>query len=205
MASSLYDASQALCHYGLRCATGMLFLMGVLLTPMVYGDGVTPMDAMNIGAEIPSFYVRAVTGPQAGKSVCYVCRNGDRPVVLVLLKELSPDTAALLKELDRSVNRHRADGLRCFAVFLTDTPQKDSARLQTMAFDEKIDIPLTLAGEAATQGSSVAVPVGTTISVITYHDRRIVQRFSFKPGTCDESARRTIISASEKLIEASMR
>lgn len=183
----------------------MLFLMGVLLTPMVYGDGVTPMDAMNIGAEIPSFYVRAVTGPQAGKSVCYVCRNGDRPVVLVLLKELSPDTAALLKELDRSVNRHRADGLRCFAVFLTDTPQKDSARLQTMAFDEKIDIPLTLAGEAATQGSSVAVPVGTTISVITYHDRRIVQRFSFKPGTCDESARRTIISASEKLIEAGMR
>ncbi len=202
MARSHYDASQSLCHCLL--ATGVLALLGVFLASAVHAEGVTPMEAISAGDEIPSFYVRAVTGPQAGKSVCYVCRNGDRPVVLVLLKELGPDTAALLKDLDRSVNRHRADGLRCFAVFLTDTPQKDSARLQTLAFDEKIDVPLTLAGEAATQGSSVAVPVGATISVITYHDRRIVQRFSFKPGACDESARRSIISASEKLIEASM-
>lgn len=202
MARSHYDASQSLCHRLL--ATGVLALLGLFLASDVHGEGVTPMEAMSAGDEIPSFYVRVVTGPQAGKSVCYVCRNGDRPVVLVLLKELGPDTAALLKDLDRSVNRHRADGLRCFAVFLTDTPQKDSARLQTLAFDEKIDVPLTLAGEAATQGSSVAVPVGATISVITYHDRRIVQRFSFKPGACDESARRSIISASEKLIEASM-
>ena len=202
MARTHYDASQS--RYHCLLATGFVALLGIFLASDVQGEGVTPMEAMSTGDEIPSFYVRAVTGPQAGKSVCYVCRNGDRPVVLVLLKELGPDTAALLKDLDRSVNRHRADGLRCFAVFLTDSPQKDSARLQTLAFDEKIDVPLTLAGEAATQGSSVAVPVGATISVITYHDRRIVQRFSFKPGACDESARRSIISASEKLIEASM-
>ena len=168
------------------------------------GDGPTPRVEMPIvGSEVPSFYVRAVTGPLAGKSVCYVCRNGDRPVVMVLLRELGPDTAALLKDLDRSVNRHRADGLRCFAVLLSDTPQRDSARLQTMAFDEKIDLPLTLAGEAATQGSSLAFPAGSAISVITYQDLRIVQQFSFKAGACDESARRSIIAASEKMLQAS--
>ena len=204
MARSYSDESQSLCHRVFRWAAGTLSWIGILFANSVHGDGMTPMEAMSAGGEVPSFYVRAVTGPQAGKSVCYVCRNGDRPVVMVLLKELGPDATALLKELDRSVNRHRADGLRCFAVYLTDTPQKDSARLQTLAFDEKIDVPLTLAGEAATQGSSVAVPVGATISVITYYDRRVVQRFSYKPGTCDETARRSIISASEKLIESSM-
>ncbi len=44
-----------------------------------------------VGEEVPSFYVRTVTGPLAGKSVCYVCRHGDRPVVMVLLRELGPE------------------------------------------------------------------------------------------------------------------
>jgi hypothetical protein len=151
------------------------------------------------GRDVPSFYVRAVTGPLAGKSVCYICRNGDRPVVMVLLRELGPDTVLLLKELDRTVNRHRAEGLRCFAVLLSDAAPRDSARLQTLAFDEKIDLPLTLVGESATQGSSLDFPRDAAVSVVTYQDRRIIERFSFKAGSCDERARRSIIAASEKL------
>ncbi len=179
------------------------FTLGIAVTGHMYADEPIPMtDTTEASGEIPSFYVRAVTGPLAGKSVCYVCRNGDRPVVVVLLRELGPDAAALLKELDRTVNQHRADGLRCFAVLLTDTPQRDSARLQTLAFDEKIDLPLTLAGEASTLGSPLAFSRESAVSVVTYQDRRIVQRFTFKAGTCDETARKRIVAASEKLVEA---
>lgn len=203
MVTSL-SAVHSLTWLSSRQLTRLFALLVALSAGSVRGDGLTPVKkAAEQDAEVPSFYVRAVTGPLAGKSVCYVCRNGDRPVVLVLLRELGLDTAALLKELDRQVNQHRADGLRCFVVMLTDTPQKDLARLQTLAFDEKIDVPLTLVGEAATQGSTVAVPEGAATSVITYQDRRIVQRFVFKPGACDESARRSVISATEKLIESS--
>lgn len=162
-------------------------------------DESAPADAATAGPEVPSFYVRAVTGPLAGKSVCYVCRNGDRPVVTVLLRDLSPDVTALLKDLDRTVNQHRADGLRCFAVLLTDSPQRDSARLQTLAFDEKIDLPLTIVSEGATQGSTLVIPREMTISVVTYKDRKVVQRFNYKSG-CDQTARAAIIAASEKLL-----
>ena len=153
-----------------------------------------------MAGEVLSFYVRAITGPLAGKSVCYVCRNGDRPVVIVLLRELGPDTTALLKDLDSTVNQHRADGLRCFAVLLTDTPQRDSARLQTLAFDEKINLPLTVAGEGAMQGSTLAFDRDSAISVVAYQDRRIVERFCYKPATCDASARKAIIKAAEGMI-----
>jgi hypothetical protein len=165
-------------------------------------DETRPSAQANSEGDVPSFYVRAVTGPLAGKSVCYVCRNGDRPVVLVFLRDLGPDVAALLKDLDHTVNRHRADGLRCFAVMLTDTPQRDFGRLQTLAFDEKIDLPLTMAGEAVTAGTSLAVPRDAGISVIAYQDRRVVQRFSYKTGDCNEAARRSIVEASVKLISA---
>jgi len=180
-----------------------VFAVGIAVTGGIFADEPSAStDATEASAAVPSFYVRAVTGPLAGKSVCYVCRNGDRPVVVVLLRELGPDIAALLKDLDRTVNQHRADGLRCFAVMLTDTPQRDSARLQTLAFDEKIDLPLTLVGEASTQGSPLAISRETAVAVVTYQDRRIVQRFAFKAGTCDETARKSIIAAAEKLVEA---
>ena len=169
------------------------------------GELTPPDDDSTVGREVPSFYVRAVTGPLSGKSVCYVCRNGDRPVVLVLLRELGPDATALLKELDRTVNRHRADGLRCFAVLLTDVPQRDFGQLQTLAFDEKIELPLTLAGESVTAGSSLALPRDAAVTVVTYQDRCVVQRFSYKSGACDETARRSILDASEKLLTVESR
>ena len=152
-----------------------------------------------VGHEVPSFYVRTVTGPLAGKSVCYVCRHGDRPVVMVLLRELGADATALLKELNQTVDRHRADGLRCFAVLVTGAPQREAARLQTLAFDEKLDIPLTLAGEAVAAAGTLNVDPEAAITVILYEDRRIVSRFAHRAGSCDEAARREIVLAAEKL------
>jgi hypothetical protein len=177
--------------------------VGLILTSLAPAEETPDRTLRSPDGEVPSFYVRAVTGPLAGKSVCYVCRNGDRPVVVVLLRELSPDSTALLKELDRTVNKHRAEGLRCFAVLLTDTPQRDLGRLQTLAFDEKIDLPLTLAGDAAIQGSALAFPRDAALSVITYQDRQITKRFSYKSGACDAPARQSIVSASESLVTAS--
>lgn len=165
------------------------------------GEEPTTPEMAASSSDVPSFYVRAVTGPLAGKSVCYVCRNGDRPAVIVLLRELGPDSIALLRELDQVVNQHRAQGLRCFAVLLTEQPQRDAARLQTVAFDEKLNVPLTLASNAAIQGSTLAFSRDQATSVVMYSERKIVQRYSFQAGSCDEKLRKSIVTASQKLLE----
>lgn len=186
---------------------GPSVFVGLMIGVIMAGVGVS-FSADSIGTavepdrDVPSFYVRAVTGPLAGKSVCYVCRNGDRPVVMILLKELSADATALLKDLDRTVDRHRAEGLRCFVVLLSEMPTRDSAHLQTLAFDEKIGLPLTVTTETTLQGSSVAMSQESKMSVILYQDRRIVEQFSYQAGTCDRAARASLIVASENLIHA---
>ena len=118
---------------------------------------------------------------------------------MVLLRELGADSTALLKDLNRAVDRHRADGLRCFAVLVTGTPQREAPRLQTLAFDEKLDLPLTLASEAVAAESALNVDPDAAITVVLYDDRRIVSRFTHRSGACDESARRAILSAVEEL------
>src|SRR5215471_11679796 len=52
-----------------------------------------------VGDKVPTFYVRAVTGPLKNKSVCYVCRNGDRPVVMLFIRQITPELKQLLRAI----------------------------------------------------------------------------------------------------------
>ncbi len=71
--------------------------------------------------------------------------------------------------------------------------------MQTLAFDEKLDLPLTLAGEAIAAEVALNVEPDAAITVVLYEDRRIVSRFAHRSGSCTETARRAIVSAAEKL------
>lgn len=156
-----------------------------------------------IGSDVTSFYVRAVTGPLAGKSVCYVCRNGDRPVAMIFLRELGDDTSRLLKQLDRLVNDHRAHGLRCFVVLLTDKSQSDSARLQTLSFDEKLEIPLTIATDASANDSTRGIAPEAAVTVVLYNRLKVAARFGYRTGECDQAACESILHATGQMVRES--
>ena len=55
-------------------------------------------------AVIPEFHSRVVTGPLMNKSVCFVCRNGARPVVMVFVRSMTPEVQRLLRNVDRIVD-----------------------------------------------------------------------------------------------------
>ena len=158
-----------------------------------------------VGSSVSSFYVRAVTGPHAGKSVCYVCRNGDRPVAMIFLRDVGADAARLLKQIDRFVNEHRAEGLRCFVVLLTEKSQTDSARLQTLSFDEKLAIPLTVTTDASLNDSNRRIAPDAEVTVVLYNRLKVAARFGYRTGECDEAACESVLNATEKLVRESSR
>src|SRR5262245_44631175 len=107
---------------------------------------IAPLQSgLKVGEKVPTFYVRAVTGPLKNKSVCYVCRNGDRPVVMLFVRQITPELKKLLKRIDGEVDEHRAAGLRSFGVFVANDSKEVLPQVQTLAFDEKINLPLTIA------------------------------------------------------------
>ena len=166
----------------------------------------SPSDSTSsspIGLTVRSFYVRAITGPLAGKSVCYVCRNGLRPSVLVITRDLEPETVRLIKQLDGAVNQHRADGLRCFVVLISDSISRDSPKLQTIAFNEKLDLPLTIAAEAAVDQTALLMPPDATLQVTLYHELKIVDRHQFRIGECNTEASQSIITSTNQLLKSS--
>ncbi len=153
-----------------------------------------------VGEPVPTFYVRAVTGPLENRSVCYVCRNGSRPVVMVLLRAVDRNVPRLLQELDREIDRHRAEGLRGFVVLLEDDLRKAIPVLQTLAFDNELQLPLTTAPVAIETAACQNVHPAATVTVVLYRNRRVKRRFAFRAGELDEPSIERIVKAVRTLL-----
>ena len=154
-------------------------------TAATAGNADALRSGRDVGQAVPSFYVRAVTGPLRNKSVCYVCRNGDRPVVMVLMQRLDHGLAELLKGIDAVVDANRATGLRSFGVLISEEPSQDAPKLQTLAFDEKIDLPLTVATTVVSSSTCQNVHPHAAVTVVLYRNSKVVSTFAYRAGELD--------------------
>lgn len=163
------------------------------------GDTAAHQSGFQVGDKVNNFYVRAITGPLQGKSVCYVCRNGDRPVAMVLVRRIIPNLDLLLKKLDQLVDSHRADGLRGFGVFIARDTRKLLSQVQTLAFEGKISIPMTIAAAPADGPGLRAVADETALSVILYRDHIVQATFAFGEEDLAEEGIDKVLSATRRL------
>ena len=127
------------------------------------------------GAYVPTFYARVVTGPLMNKSVCYVCRNGSRPVVMVVMRRTDADLGLLLRNIERIVDRRRARGVRCVGVLISKEPFKSVSQVQTFAFDAKLKMPLTVATDAVALPDCLNIPDTAVATVLMYKDRTVME------------------------------
>jgi hypothetical protein len=164
------------------------------------GPRPTLLSGPKIGSTIHQFFVRAVTGPHRNRSVCYVCRYGSRPVVMVLIQKSDPKIATLLKAIDAIVDDNRISGLRSFGVLVTDESARAVPILQTMAFDEKIRMPLTAATTAIAGSSCHNLHEDAATTVILYRDQQAVKNFAFEKGEISKRSIRPLIESVEELI-----
>src|SRR5579864_4055580 len=125
------DVSYRLMLCALVVAVRASFLLSAEREPGDQSPAATLQSGLQVGEKVPTFYVRAITGPLKNKSVCYVCRNGDRPVVMLFIREITPQLKQLLKAIDDEVDLHRAAGLRSFGVFLATSSQEILPQVQT--------------------------------------------------------------------------
>lgn len=153
------------------------------------------------GSTIHQFFVRAVTGPHRNRSVCYVCRYGSRPVVMVLIQKPDPKIATLLKAIDAVVDDNRISGLRSFGVLVTDESARAVPILQTMAFDARIRMPLTAATTAIAGSSCHNLHEDAATTVILYRNQQAVKNYPFTAGAIDERSIKPLMDGIKRLID----
>ena len=137
-------------------------------------------SGLQVGEKVHTFYVRAITGPLKNRSVCYVCRCGDRPVVMIFVRKITPQLKRLLKGIDAEIDRHRAAGLRGFGVFLPGDGNELLPHVQTLAFDGKINLPLTIAAAPSDGSAGGTIHPDAAVTVMLYRDQTVTANFAYR-------------------------
>ena len=119
-----------------------LSAVGLLLASAVFAAD--KGECLDVGSAVGAFTVTDVTGPSAGKALCYRCQFKDRPVVSIFTRQVNDELAKLVKHIDEVVGKNQTEKMAAFVVLLSDDPQAQEPKLKQLASRNGIkNTPLT--------------------------------------------------------------
>ena len=102
-------------------------------------------SGLDLGETTTPFLVKDITGPSAGKSLCYRCQYGAKPVTCIFTREINDSVASLIKQIDTTVGSNADKNMRGFVVLLTNDADAGAKTLAKLAADKGIkNVPLTV-------------------------------------------------------------
>lgn len=179
----------------------VLAICGLASLSLLMGADEPLVSGRPVGEKMPQFYVRAVTGPLMNRSVCYVCRNGERPVAMVFLRSLGPNVDALLKDIDQTVDRNRAAGLRGVGILVGDDQRDAVSKLQTLSFDNMLTLPLAVAPAQIELATNQNLHSDAEVTVVLYRKLQVESRLAFRKGELDAEGIARVHAAIDALLE----
>ena len=157
-------------------------LIGTLLCLFCVSTRGGEIDSgLQTGEQAVSFDVKDCTGPAAGKTLCYFCRYGHRPVVAIFVNELSPQVESLIKAVDRAAEAHRSQRVAALVVYLgDDTPEvEDQLRALSRAAELR-HTPLTLVRESKAQlREKYQLSKEAAVTMLMWRELRVRDRIAF--------------------------
>ena len=152
------------------------------------------------GDDIPAYNVRDVTGPSEGKTLCYRCKYGARPVVNIFAREMTPEVVALVKQIDGIVGKNEEKKMAAFVTLLTNDPDKDEATLKEIAKKQGLkNVPLTVFdGVAGPDGYKIAEKANLTVTMWVESD--VKASHAFGKGEYKTANAKAIVEDTKKIL-----
>jgi hypothetical protein len=131
-----------------------------LVVALTTGVAVAADDAANqvksgpqCGDSIGAFYVTKIAGAEddgvdVGENLCYRCRNGAKPQVIVFTRSTNKKVAELIQKLDKAVADNESSKLRVFVNLLGDDKEELSGKAKKFASRSKTkNVPFVVPNE----------------------------------------------------------
>ncbi|MBI1313460.1 hypothetical protein GC176_19390 [bacterium] len=169
------------------------------VTSMVSADDVK--SGLEPGSSVGAFQVRDITGPSKGKSLCYRCQYGGRPVVSIFARDVNDELVDLIKKVDKQVGENKDKDMKAFVVLLTDEPEAAAAKLEKVASTAKVkNVPLTVFdGEAGPPSYKIAKDAD--VSVMMWVGSKVKVNEAFAKGKLTKDSVATVVKESKKILE----
>jgi len=143
------------------------------------------------GDSIGAFYVTKVAGAaddgvDEGQELCYRCRYGSRPMVLVFARDTGGNMPEFLKQLDAAVAEHEDAKLKGLVTLLGDDTDSLKANAEKLAQAASAKhVPVVIAKETKAGPSNYKLSSDAVITVVVANDSKVVSSKTFAADQID--------------------
>ena len=159
------------------------------------------------GASIGAFNVvkcsgAADDGVDVGTELCYRCRYGARPMVMVFSRQSDDALVALTKQLDEEVAEHSDKKLAAFVSLMGEDRDALEARAKAIGSENEIAaVPVVVPVEFENGPADYGINPDAQVTVIIASKSKVVANHAIGEDGLTEEAIAAILADVEKLVE----
>ena len=137
-------------------------------------------DGLKQGEAIGVFYVTKVAGAEddgvePGEELCYRCRYGSSPMVMVFARQTGGKIPTLAKELDSAVGAHEEVRFKGLLTLLGEDTAELEDRAKRVAEEVGIKrVPVVIAKESKTGPLNYKLPPKAEVTIVVAKDSQVV-------------------------------
>jgi hypothetical protein len=164
-------------------------------------------SGQQVGESVGAMTVTKVTGNPLdgvpdGKTLCYRCKMGSRPVVMVFARTADTGLAKLLKKLDEEIEEHQSAKLTGFVNMLgtdAETLKKDTAEFVKLHGIERI--AFVVPEESANGPTDYKIAPDADLTVVCFKGGKVQANHAFAKGQLTDEKIDAIVEAACAMTE----
>lgn len=131
------------------------------------------------GKSIGAFYVTKVAGAEddgvkTGANLCYRCRNGNRPQVMVFTRSTDPKVVKLIESLDKVIASNSDQDVRAFVNILGESKDEASENAAKVAKSSKSkNVPIVVPNEVENGPDNYGLNAKAEVTVIIANKSKV--------------------------------
>ncbi|TWU34449.1 hypothetical protein [Novipirellula artificiosorum] len=176
-----------------RLFYGSMLAFAMIATPALADESAATCDdsCLKAGDSIGAFYVTKVAGAEddgveQGQELCYRCRYGSRPMVMVFARDTGGKMPELLKQLDSAVSKNEDAKLKGLVTLLGDDAEALKANAEKLAATTSAKhVPLVVAKDSKTGPANYKISPEAVITVVVANDSQIISTKTFAANEID--------------------
>jgi hypothetical protein len=184
----------------------LALVMGtVAMTAAVASAEVT--SGPQVGEQVGAFTVTKVAGNADdgvadGKTLCYRCRMGQRPVVMVFARSADENLAKFVKELEEEIEEHQDAKLSAFVNMIgTDEEALKKAAADFVAKHGITRVAFVVPTQAKDGPENLKIAPDADLTVVCYKEGTVKANHAFAAGGLSEEQIDAIVHASCEMAE----
>jgi hypothetical protein len=161
-------------------------------------------SSLREGDSVGVFYVTKVAGAaddgvRPGEQLCYRCRYGSSPMVMVFARRTGGRVTELVKRIDKAVFSNRKRRLKGLVTMMGDNSSAVKAAAGKVAAAAKVEhVPVVVAKEFQTGPLNYRLPADADVTIVVAKDSQVVKTHTFTSEKVDIAA---VMDEVERILE----